>query len=172
VLASVALAACTGAGEPLADDATGSVPADTAATPFRSASPGTDGVESSTAGNPTSEPEPPGVAGQAGELRITTQSHVTCPQIGPSPKSECGFRPLPKVTIEIAAYGTEPTMVRTGDDGTVDVPVGSGNITVTGTAVAEYPWTPDPVEIEITPGGTGDVVLIYTDGPQVPPPPR
>ena len=112
------------------------------------------------------------MAGQAGELRITTQSFVSCPQIGPSPKSDCGFRPLPKVTIEIAAHGMQPMTVRTGDDGTVDVPVGSGNVTVTGTAVAEHPWTPDPVEIEITPGGTGDVVLIYSDGPQVPPPPR
>ena len=76
------------------------------------------------------------------------------------------------MTIEIAAHGMQPMTVRTGDDGTVDVPVGSGNVTVTGTAVAEHPWTPDPVEIEITPGGTGDVVLIYSDGPQVPPPPR
>jgi hypothetical protein len=112
------------------------------------------------------------VEGQSGEVRITTQSYVSCPQIGPSPKSDCGFRPLPKVTIEIAAQGVELTTVRTGDDGTIDVPVGSGSVTVTGAAVAEYSWTPDSVEIEISPGGTGDVVLTYSDGPQIPPPPR
>ena len=170
MLTSVALAACTTAGGSLADDATNSVPADIAATLTRSASPGTDGVVSPTTGKPSRGPED--VEGQAGELRITTQSYVSCPQIGPSPKADCGFRPLPKVTIEITAHGMEPTTVRTGDDGTVDLPVGSGNVTVTGGAVAEFPWTPDAVQIEISAGQPGEVLLVYSDGPQVPPPPR
>ncbi|HEX2362179.1 MAG TPA: hypothetical protein VHI11_08930 [Jiangellaceae bacterium] len=107
-----------------------------------------------------------------GELLITTHSYLSCPQIGPSPKAECGFLPVPKVTIEITSNGSERTTVRTGDDGTVELPVSPGVLTVTGAAVAEYSWTPEPVTIEISPGEAGDVVLVYSDGPQIPPPPN
>jgi hypothetical protein len=172
VVTVVAVAACSQVNSPGVADQTDEQPTAAAASPTRIPTTGALTTPSPQASTASTTPASTLAADRSGVLLITTQSYLSCPQIGPSPKADCGFFPVPKVTIEVASDGSEPTRVRTGDDGTVELPVSPGMVTVTGAAVAEYSWTPEPVTIQISPGEAGDVVLVYSDGPQIPPPPN
>ena len=173
VVAVVALAACSPAGEPAGAEGGTTSPrrADAGTSSTRPATPTPTPDSPVTRTAPVTPSPPPANAG-AGELSITTQSYVACPQIGPSPRSDCGFLPLPHVPVTVTAEGAEPITVRTGDDATVRVPVAAGAVVVTGTAVAEFEWTPEPVQIGVSSRETEAVLLTYGRGPQVPPPPR
>jgi hypothetical protein len=168
MVAVVALAACSPASGPAAGAGlTSSSRADAGTAPTRPT------MSATTSGSPrarttSTTPATPQANRATGEVSITTQSYVACPQIGPSPKSDCGFLPLAKVPID----GADPISVRTGDDATVRVSVPAGAVVVTGTAVAKYAWTPESVVVRVSSGETEAILLTYGHGPQVPPPPR
>jgi hypothetical protein len=162
----VAVAACDSTSEPVGGGTLGPTSSATA-----TASPTATTTSEPATATPATPTTPSTAEEGTGEVLVTTQSFVSCPQIGPSPKSDCGFRPLPKVPIEVS-HGGDTVITRTGDDGTELVQVPAGAVTVTGADVAELPWTPEPIEIEVSAGAMEAVLLIYSAGPQIPPPPR
>jgi hypothetical protein len=132
-------------------------PADAAAPATRLVTPG---KEAETFRGPA-EPAGDGTA----LVFVATLSHIRCPQIPVSVRADCGFEPLPQVTISVATEAGEVVTSRTDDDGSVRVPVNPGTIRVRGAAVSDdLSKPPMPVSFEVVPNQIRDVLLVYDQG--------
>lgn len=122
------------------------------------------------AGAPATRLVTPGPAKPAGDgtalVFVATLSHIRCPQIPVSVRADCGFEPLPRVTISVATEAGEVETSRTDDDGRLRVPVNPGTIRVRGAAVSEdLAKPPMPVSFEVVPNQIQDVLLVYDQDP-------
>ena len=120
------------------------------------------GTAATPTGPASAFPAPSSAADDVATLVVATQSRVHCPPIAPSLRADCGPVPLPKVRLAVTTAAGEVVTRRTGDDGTVRLPIDPGVVGVRGAPVSDdLSMPPLPVTVEVVPSQVQTVVLIY-----------
>ena len=98
-------------------------------------------------------------------LQITAQAGPVCPVETDPPSPDCAPRPVDGAVIVVAdPAGAERARGTTGSDGTVDIEVAAGDLTLVPQAVEGILGTADAVTVTVTDGQTLHVTVDYDTG--------